>query len=164
MVRPFVLRMLAPLLAVLLAAGCGLRPTGPTDEGRAPTGVASGVTLYFIGGDGELRPDFRGTGRLGTVSDAVSLLITGPGRDSGLRTGIAPVSTTRVTVTTGPDVLTVLVPLAIDEVTPQGIDQIVCTALGVHVQSGGAQDTEVRVGFTTAGRESEELRTCPLFG
>ncbi|MDA2803374.1 hypothetical protein [Nocardiopsis suaedae] len=162
--RPFLVRVLVPLLAVLLSAGCGLRPTGPADGGRAPTGVAPGVTLYFIGGDGELQPDFRDSGRLGTVSDAVSLLIAGPGPTSGLSTGIAAVSTTRVVVTTGPEVLTVLVPLAMDEVTPQGIDQIVCTALGVHVQSGGAEDTEVRVGFTTGGRESEELRTCPLIG
>ncbi|WP_152520900.1 GerMN domain-containing protein [Nocardiopsis halophila] len=158
------LGLCALVAAALLSSGCGLHPTGPTDGGRAPTGVAPGMTLYFVDGDGELKAQQRESGRLGSVSDAVSLLLTGPGPTSGLRTEIAPVPTTRVAVTTAPDVLTVVVPLSVDEVTPQGIDQIVCTALGAHVQQGGSTGTKVQVRFTLGTAESEEHRTCPLIG
>jgi hypothetical protein len=150
--------------AVLLLAGCGVEPSGVTDAGEAPTGVAPGVTLYFVDAQQHLQPQLRATGRLGTVSEAVALLLTGPGPDSDLHTEIAPDGPTRVVVTTAPGLVQLLVPLAADEVTPLGIDQIVCTALGVHVQAGGAAATRVQVGFTLPTPESDELRTCPLTG
>ncbi|MFD5094833.1 hypothetical protein ACFWMR_29825 [Amycolatopsis thailandensis] len=48
------------------------------------------------------------------------------------------------------------------EVSPLGIDQIVCTALGVHVQGGGARTAKVRLGFTIGTTEADASRTCPL--
>jgi hypothetical protein len=69
-----------------------------------------------------------------------------------------------VVVTTAPGVVHLLVPLALDEVTPRGVDQIVCTALGVHVQGGGPVDARVQVRFTLPTPESDVLRTCPLIG
>jgi hypothetical protein len=65
-------------------------------------------------------------------------------------------------VTTTPGVIQLVVPLAIREVTPLGIDQIVCTALGVHVQGGGSRSTKVQVSFTQPTPESDKRRTCPL--
>lgn len=147
----------------LLVAGCGVQPTGVTDGGEAPTGVAHGVTLYFVDADGELRPQQRQTGSLGTISEALSLLLLGPG-GSGLRTEIASTSTPRVGVTVEPEVIELVTPLTIDDVTPLGIDQIVCTALSTHVQGGGSRSTEVRVRFTLPTPESDEQRTCPLIG
>ena len=149
------------LLSVLLT-GCGIQPSGVGEAGEPPTGVAPGATLYFIGADGDLEPQLRRTGRLGTVSDAVSLLLSGPG-DSGLRTQIAPVGTRQVVVTTTSVMIRLMVPLTIDEVTPRGVDQIVCTALGVHVQSGRSKEAKVQVQFVQPTPESEEKRTCPLF-
>jgi hypothetical protein len=149
-------------LAVLLA-GCGIQPTGVTDMQEAPTGVAPGVTLYFLDARNQLRPQLRETGRLGTIVEAVSLLLTGPG-SSGLRTQIAPTSVTRVLADTLPGLIRLRVPLAVYEVTPLGIDQIVCTALGVWVQSGGSATTRVQVIFTSDTPESEVQRTCPLIG
>jgi hypothetical protein len=146
-------------LALLLLAGCGVEPSGVTDGGEAPTGVAPGVTLYFVDEHDQLRPQLRETRRLGTIAEAISLLLTGPS-DSGVRTEIAPAEVTRVQVdTTTPGLIRLQVPLADYEVTPLGIDQIVCTALGVHVQSGGARDTEVQVALTSG---AEEPRTCPV--
>jgi hypothetical protein len=145
----------------LLLAGCGIQPSGVTDGGDAPTGLAPGVTLYFVGPHGELRPQLRQTDRLGSISEALALLLDGPG-GSELDTRIAPATVTRVVVTTTPGVIQLLLPLTIDDVTPLGIDQIVCTALGVHVQSGGSRDTAVRVRFTQPTPESDEERTCPL--
>jgi hypothetical protein len=149
-------------VAVLLA-GCSLRPSGVVDEGEAPTGVASGVTLYFVDTAGELRPQLRRTGRLGTVHEAVTLLLEGPG-GSGMRTRIATTDVTRVAVTATDGTIELLVPLAAADVTPLGIDQIVCTALAAHVQAGGARGTAVRIRFTLPGPGSDARRTCPLTG
>ncbi|WP_308258140.1 hypothetical protein [Pseudonocardia lacus] len=147
-----------------LLAGCGVGPSGVLDGGAAPTGVAPGVTLYFVDADGRLHPQQRPTDRLGTVDGAVSLLLSGPGPGSGLRTEIAPVVTERVEVTTAPGLLRLVVPLAAAEVSPLGVDQIVCTALGVHVQGGGERGTRVQLGFTLPAPGSDEPRTCPLTG
>jgi hypothetical protein len=145
----------------LLLAGCGVQPSGVADAGQPPTGLAPGVTLYFLDANRQLRPQPRQTGHLGTISDAVSLLLTGPG-DSGLHTEIASQGTTRVLVDTMPGLIQLQVPLAVYEVTPLGIDQLVCTALGVHVQGGGSRTTRVQVRFTLSTPESDKQRTCPL--
>ncbi|WP_017591466.1 hypothetical protein [Nocardiopsis potens] len=157
------MRRICAAMAAVLLAGCGAGPSEVFDGGPAPTGVAPGVTLYFLDERGELTPDRRDTGRLGSISEAMALLLTGPG-GSGLHTGIAEGSVERMMVTVKPGLVDLVTPLEIGEVTPAGIDQIVCTALGVHVQSGGSTDTRVRVGFVQPTPESEELRTCPLIG
>ncbi|WP_330276032.1 hypothetical protein OG205_10685 [Lentzea sp. NBC_00516] len=146
---------------VLLLVGCGVRPSGVADGGEPPTGVAPGVTLYLVNARGQVEPQLRQTSRLGSISEALGLLLTGPG-DSDLRTEIAATPVTRVVVTTTPDVIRLRLPLTAQDVTPVGIDQIVCTALGVHVQSGGARTMKVQVGFTQPAPESEVERTCPL--
>ncbi|MGN9783195.1 hypothetical protein ACTMTF_17305 [Nonomuraea sp. ZG12] len=148
-------------LPALLVAGCGIQPTGVIDAGQAPTGVAPGATLYFVDANDRLRPQRRRTDHLGTIPEALSLLLTGPG--GGLRTEITSTEgVTRVFVETTPDLIHLRVPLATYEVTPLGIDQIVCTALGVWVQSGGSRTTKVRLTFTLAEPGSDKLRTCPL--
>ncbi|WP_394619347.1 hypothetical protein JNUCC0626_09695 [Lentzea sp. JNUCC 0626] len=146
---------------VLLLVGCGVKPSGIADGGDPPTGVAPGVTLYFVNAQGELEPQLRESARLGSISEALGLLLTGPG-DSGLRTEIAATPVTRVVVTSTPDVLRVMLPLTAQDVTPLGIDQIVCTTLGVHVQSGGTRTTKAQVTFTQPAPESAVARTCPL--
>jgi hypothetical protein len=153
----------AALLLLLTITGCGVQPSGVAHDGEPPTGLAPGVTLYFVDEHGQLQPDLRRTGRLGTITEAISLLMTGPGQ-SDLRTEIALDVPPRAVVTTTPETIEIMVPLTVDDVTPTGIDQIVCTALGVHVQSGGSTDTTVQVHFVQHTPESDELRTCPLFG
>jgi hypothetical protein len=148
-------------VAVLLLAGCGVQPSGVTDGGEAPTGVAPGVTLYFVDADDRLVPQVRPTKRLGSIVDAMSLLLVGPG-DSDVHTEIMSKPTIPTVVTIKPGLIHLMVPLASYEVTPLGIDQIVCTALGVHVQSGGSRSTKVQVNFTLATPESDKRRTCPL--
>jgi hypothetical protein len=148
---------------VLLLAGCGIEPSEPVAGGDAPTGIAPGVTLYFVDAQQRLRPRLRRTGRLGTISEAVSLLLTGPG-DSGLHTEISPGAVTRVVVTTEPGAIRLMVPMTVRDVTPLGVDQLVCTALGVHVQSGGPRTTRVHVHFVQHDPGSAEQRTCPVIG
>ncbi|MCS7480440.1 hypothetical protein ACFFQW_16950 [Umezawaea endophytica] len=146
----------------LLASGCGVQPSGIVDSGEAPTGVAEGTTLYFVDARGELQPSVLRTERLGTVSEALSLLLSRPGQDASRHTEIAETSVTRVVVTTETGLIRVLLPLTAEDVTPLGIDQIVCTALGVHVQSGGTRTMKVRIRFTQTTPASEVDRTCPL--
>jgi hypothetical protein len=152
-----------PAALALLLAGCGIQPTGVTDAGRAATGVAPGVTLYFVDADGRLQPQQRRTNRLGTISEALTFLLSGPG-ESGLRTEITPGPgpAAPVVVDPRPGLIRLMTPLADYEVTPRGIDQIVCTALGVWVQSGGSAATRVQVTFTLTSPESDRHRTCPL--
>jgi hypothetical protein len=150
---------LAALAALL--AGCGIQPSSVTAAGQAPTGLAPGVTLYFIDAHDQLRPQLRLTSRLGTISEAMSLLLEGPS-DSGMRTQIASGGPTLVVVNTLPGLIQLTVPLAAYQVTPLGIDQLVCTALGVWVQSGGPKTTRVQVTFTLPVPESDKHRTCPL--
>lgn len=150
-------------MAVVLLAGCGVQPSGVTGGGEAPTGVAAGPTLYFVGAHNRLRPQPRRTGHLGTISEAMSLLLAVP-VGSDLHTEIASTTVKRVVVTTTPGVIQLLVPLTIHDVTALGIDQIVCTALGVHVQGGGARNMKVRVRFTQDTPESDKQRTCPILG
>ena len=147
-------------LLALLVAGCGIQPTGVIDAGQAPTGVARGVTLYFVDANDRLQPQRRRTDHLGTIPEALALLLTGPG--GGLRTEIISTEVTRVFVETTPDLIHLRVPLATYEVTSLGIDQIVCTALGVWVQSGGSRTTKVRLTFTLPAPGSDKLRTCPV--
>jgi hypothetical protein len=148
----------------LLLAGCGIQPSGVTDAGQAPTGVASEMALYFVDAHNQLRPQFRKTDRLETISDAISLLLTGPGPDSPLQTEIAsvPAGIPRGTVTTAPGLIQLQVPFTVHDVTPLGIDQIVCTALAAYVQAGGPKSTKVQVNFTLPTPESARERTCPL--
>ncbi|MBE1878231.1 hypothetical protein [Myceligenerans pegani] len=156
----------AVLVAVaVLLAGCGVPPSGVIDGGRAPTGVAPGPTLYFVGPDGELVAQTRDTGRLGTISDALALLLTGT-QDPALRTGITSGGTTRVGVTHDGDTIELHLPLAEYDVTPRGLDQIACTALATHVQAGGSADTRVRVLLTVTepGSDAGEPRGCPVVG
>jgi hypothetical protein len=151
------------LVVVLLLAGCGIEPSGVTDSGDAPTGVAPGMTLYFIDGTGGLVPQQPATGSLGSVSDALSLLLASTS-SPGQRTEIADVGVTRVGVVVAGDTIELRVPLAARDVTARGIDQIVCTAIAAHVQSGGSPGSTVRILFTVAGPGADRARTCPVIG
>ena len=149
----------------LLLAGCGIQPSGVTNAGQAPTGLAPGVTLYFVDAHNHLQPQIRKTGRLATISAAVSLLLTGPGLDdSALHTEIAPVpdGIPPGTVTTAPGLIQLAVPFTSQDVTPVGIDQIICTALAAYVQAGGPKSTKVQLIFTLSTPQSGKLRTCPV--
>ena len=151
------------MVAVLLLAGCGIEPTGVTDGGDAPTGVAPGMTLYFVDDTGALVAQQPDTDRLGTISDALSLLLASSGTPPR-RTEIADVGVTRVGVIVAGDVIELRVPLAGRDVTARGIDQIVCTAIAAHVQSGGSRHSTVRIIFTVAEPGADRARTCPVIG
>lgn len=152
---------LLPLLALLLA-GCGIQPSGVAGAGAAPTGVAPGVTLYFVDSNLRLQPQLRNTDHLGSISDAIPLLAFGA-HQTDLHSEVQDVGTARVLVTVLPGLIQLQVPQTINDVSPLGIDQLVCTALGVFIQGGGDKATKVQVEFTENTPESDKQRTCPLF-
>ncbi|HEX6340176.1 hypothetical protein [Umezawaea sp.] len=156
------MKRLAAVGLALLLTGCGAGSSEVVDGMRAPTGLAPGVTLFFVDADQRLRPQPRETGRLGTVVEALALLLTGPGADPDLHTEISARGETRVVVETSADRITVRLPLTGADLTDLGVDQVVCTALGVHVQGGGSASTTVLVVFTLPGTEPNPPRRCPV--
>lgn len=154
----------AGVLGLGMLTGCSLEPSGIETGPQAPTGLAEGTVLYFLDADGELVAAERDTGRLGTISEAVSLLLTGPGPgSSGLSTGIRETSQTRVQVTVSEDVVTLRLPLASTEVSAPGTEQIACTALVAHAQAGDSADARARLIFTDTDLAVEDARLhgCP---
>ncbi|WP_147917650.1 hypothetical protein [Ruania zhangjianzhongii] len=154
-------RAAAAALALAVVTGCGVEPSEVTTGPEPPTGVAPGVTLYFLDGQGEIVPQQRDSGRLGTIQAAIALLLTGPG-PSGPRTAIAPDLISRVEVTETPGLIELRVPWTVADLGDRGIDQVVCTVLGVHVQSGGPPSTQVRIDFVQDTPASQAERSCPL--
>jgi hypothetical protein len=154
-------RILAAASA-LLTAGCGIQPSGVTEQGDAPTGVAPGVTLYLVDGRHHLVPQLRETGQLGTTAEALALLLA-VSDDAELHTEIRNVSITRVSVQITPGLIVLWVPLTRDDMTQAGVDQIVCTAIASVVQAGASRATKVNISFTEApAGEQQKQRTCPV--
>lgn len=147
------------LVGVMMLSGCGIQ-TSEVEEGpEAPTGLAPGVTLYFLDDAGHLVPDARENEQLGSISDAVALLLTGPGEDSSMRTAIGEAPVTRVGSWVRSGVVVLRLPLGRYEVEDGGTDQIVCTAVATHIQAGGSRDVLVQLDFTDV---SEEPTSCPV--
>ncbi|REK92194.1 hypothetical protein DY245_00255 [Streptomyces inhibens] len=75
MTRPLTALLCCAL--ALAAAGCGIRPTGVTDGGTAPSGISQGMRIYFASDNGP-----RGVPRPGVtideLNDVFKLLIAGP--------------------------------------------------------------------------------------
>ncbi|SFQ71191.1 hypothetical protein SAMN05421810_11429 [Amycolatopsis arida] len=147
--------------AVLALAGCGVRPSGVLDGGDAPTGLAPGTPVYLVDDAGNLVVRRRGD-QLATIGQATKMLLTTTRLGQGLRSfaGDSDVVLELPVTTTG-DVITIGLPIDRDEVRAEiGIDQLVCTALAVHQQSGGSPVTRVRLTFVHG--PATEPRHCPV--
>ncbi|PRX51414.1 hypothetical protein B0I33_101568 [Prauserella shujinwangii] len=154
--------LVAALTAAALGlAGCGAGPSGVLDGGEAPTGLAPGTPVYLVDDAGSLVARRRGD-RLSTIGQAIKMLLTAsePGPGPRSYAGTSEVALELPIATTG-DVITVGLPIDRDDVRREiGIDQLVCTALAVHQQSGGSPATRVRLTFVH-GRDTGP-RHCPV--
>jgi hypothetical protein len=150
------------LTAALLTGGCGVGPSGVEDGGEPPTGLAEGPTLFFVGADGELRPNVRETGSLGTVFGAIQLLTADldPATE-GLHSEIPPTAIRTVVEDAG-DYVTIYLPLRSAEISPVGIDQIICTAAAV-VAASGRDVAEVEISVRPTHGDVI-TRPCPVVG
>ncbi|WP_069161038.1 hypothetical protein [Nocardia altamirensis] len=151
----------ASIIAALALGGCGIDPSGVINGGKAPTGVAPGMSLYFLDEQNNLQPLLIYMSSLGTVAAAVdTLLRVDKPIKPGLHTDL-PKLDTFGPWTTKTDPTTIVIHLNAfsgKEIGARGIDQIVCTALGVARQSGDAEATHavVEFAFDTTGPQ-----TCP---
>ncbi len=168
------------LLLVLVLAGCGVRPTDPVPAGDPPVGAAPGPILFFLKA-GKLAPVVRQTGHLGTVPDAVTLLLAGPNTQEAAAGYATMLPTGALGVSVGAldqGVVTVNLTAPLETLPELAKDQIACTVIAVHAQTGArAANLLVRLigtpGITqvdgypvvTTRPEAETLaqgRSCPL--
>ncbi|WP_274910738.1 hypothetical protein [Streptomyces sp. WZ-12] len=138
----------------LLAAGCGIRPTGVTDGGAAPSGVPQGMRIYFASDDGPRavsRPGITLTG----LNDAFKLLAVGPTaqeRAGGLA-NLVPTGT-RFTATASHGTVTINAPDHLGA-SPQdpATGQLVCTLARAEALLHGTPSDTVPVTIVSkAGR------------
>ena len=127
-------RFLGLFAIVLLAAGCGVRPSGVIVGEEAPSGPAVGsvgntATVYFVL-DGKLAPVSR-TGVSDVYADRVRVLEQGPNEDeraSGYTTELPP---TFEPIAIG--ISEAAIGVNVRELTPNAVSQLVCTVIA----SGG---------------------------
>ncbi|MEC3953692.1 hypothetical protein VMT65_11665 [Nocardia sp. CDC153] len=147
-----------PLLAALVC-GCTISTSEVHDAGNAATGLAPGVTLYYLDAQGALVPEFRDVGNLGSMADALDLLLrTPPGL--GLQSQLpADSAARRPAVSEIGTEITIEMPYPAAELTAPAVSQLACTVLGVHRQSGGKLAT---VRIVPSIGETIGPRGCPL--
>ncbi|MFC8299549.1 hypothetical protein ACIQH6_18460 [Micromonospora orduensis] len=153
LVRPL---LTGGLLLTLLAAGCGVRPSGVISGRPAQSGASQGIRLYLLW-RGQVavvvRPDKVNQAPSPEVS--LALLLAGPQEDerqqgftsevpAGLRavrsappTGAVPGSP--AAVAGGADGLTVTVTGPVRQLSTDAADQIICTVADAAAQAGQAE-------------------------
>ncbi|MDT0455083.1 hypothetical protein RM550_04925 [Streptomyces sp. DSM 41527] len=137
---------------VLVAAGCGIRPTGVTDGGTAPSGIPTGMRVYFASGTG-----LRGVPRPGIKVDdfnvAYKLLLNGPTaqeRADGLTNLVSDEQRQSVTSHRG-NVTIDARHYSADFPQDQSTGQLVCTFARAEVLIHGTRPDQVQV--TLIGRD-----------
>ncbi|MFC4336243.1 hypothetical protein [Salininema proteolyticum] len=159
-------RIVAAAALAMALSGCGIGQSDVRSEGEAPAGLALGPTLYFVEEDGGLVPSVDvALGRLGTAEDAIARLVENTGSKTesrGLTTEV-PRSDIRPIVFDGHSQLDILLPFSREEVSPTGLDQIVCTARRYIIDSGRSSDrTLVHVSFTDDEGDPGAPDVCPI--
>jgi hypothetical protein len=157
--------VLIAVLTAVLAAGCGIRPSGVITGGPAPVvpvvdgpPAPWGANLYLLA-DSALRKVLRPTRQRLSPTQALALLQDGPDGDeraadltTEVPTGLDPVS---VTTAASGDV-DVVVSADVSTLSDTAVDQIVCT---VRDALPTAAPITVSSGAATRGP-----RLCPLPG
>ncbi|WP_053734984.1 GerMN domain-containing protein [Nocardia sp. NRRL S-836] len=139
------------VLALVVLAACGIRPTGVIPGLEAPSGPVENPTpsIYWVA-DGQVVPVARVQGSL-TGRDVVALLAQGPStaeQERGLRTEV-PFDAAPATVDRVADGLDVTVSTDVSLLSANAVRQIVCTLLDVQAVGsvnlrGGGHSLEFR--------------------
>jgi hypothetical protein len=133
------------LLAVV-AAGCGIRPTGVTDGGTPPSGISQGMRVYFASDSGP-RAVSRPSVPIRQLNVAFKLLLGGPTaeeRAAGLTNlvtrdqGLSVASHHGNVTINAPGYFT-------DSPRDQSIGQLVCTLARAEVLVHGTRPDKVQV-------------------
>lgn len=133
-------RVFALVAACLVAlAACGVRPSDAIPAGDAPVQQATvRSTLYWVNDLGLVAYPRMTATKLGP-QEAVSLLMGGPTpaeSSFGMRTAL-PMGTHAVSVSIAQDVMDVYLGVSVSTLSPQAVDQVVCTAAAA--QGGGIE-------------------------
>jgi hypothetical protein len=146
------------VLAAVLCAGCGVRPSGVISGGPAPTGPVQGTALYFLDGSAltvALRPAHQPL----WPAQVLTLLQNGPSEDeraanltSEVPTALGPVKVT----TDASGNVDIVVKADVSKLSTAAVDQIVCTLRD-------AMSTAAPVTLTSTGA-NRGPQTCPLTG
>ncbi|MFJ3951731.1 hypothetical protein SLV14_003759 [Streptomyces sp. Je 1-4] len=147
----------------LVTAGCGIRPTGVTSGGTAPSGISKNMRIYFASDSG-----LRGVPRPGkTVENfnvAYRLLVDGPTeeeRADGLANLVRPDKWVNVTAHQGN--VTVRTPgYTAESPGDQSTGQLVCTFARAEVLLHGTRPDKVQVTLVT-GKERAGPYQCQQF-
>ena len=151
-------RLLLAAIVLIIATGCGVRPSAPIPGLPAPSGPAEGVALYFLM-DNSVTLVLRPTGRHLLPDEALALLSDGPDgaeRAQGVTSQVPP-DAVPVSVGKSPSgQLTVTLSADVDALSTVAVDQIVCTA---H----GALGSDAPIILTGKGHHLDP-RVCPVSG
>ncbi|WP_414506617.1 hypothetical protein [Streptomyces sp. NEAU-L66] len=147
----------------LVTTGCGIRPTGVTSGGTAPSGISNNMRIYFASDSG-----LRGVPRPGRkVEDfnvAYRLLLDGPTpeeRGDGLASLVTPDKWLSVTSRHGS--VTINTPeYSADSPQDQSTGQLVCTFARAEVLLHGTRPDKVQVTIV-AGKERAGPYQCQQF-
>ncbi|MFD0165124.1 hypothetical protein ACFVJH_13340 [Streptomyces decoyicus] len=137
---------LACCVLALVAAGCGIRPTGVTDGGTAPSGISKGMRVYFASDTG-LRAVARPGVEVDDFNVAYKLLLAGPTtqeRADGLANLLSVEQ--RQSVTSRDGNVTIEAPgYSADFPQDQSTGQLVCTFARAEVLIHGTRPDKVQV-------------------
>ncbi|MGC4745893.1 hypothetical protein ACLQ28_09555 [Micromonospora sp. DT201] len=152
------------LLLTLLAAGCGVRPSGVITGRPAVSGPAQGIVLYLLA-QGELVLVLRPSKADTSPANALAQLAAGPDeneRGQGF-TSEVPAGLDPVTVTAGADRstgLTVRTTSAALPLSSNAADQIICTVADAAAQ---VDLGEIFPSVTIVGPDgARPPRPCPI--
>ncbi|MEU8110790.1 hypothetical protein [Micromonospora sp. NPDC048947] len=152
------------LLLTLVAAGCGVRPSGVI-TGRPPiSGPARGTWLYLLA-QGKLVLVLRPVNTDPSPTAALSLLAAGPqeneraqGFTSDVPAGLDPVTVTAGAGRSGD--LTVRANIAAQALSARAVDQIICTSVAAAAQVSAANTATT---VTIVGSDGARgPRACPI--
>lgn len=152
-------RLLAVLASAMLAAGCGIQPTGVIQAGPGPqirgtesTRPPGVMTLYFVA-DGRVTPVDRPAVGVATPETAIALLLKGPTADESALgfTTFVPYEVDRVQVFPGnPPIISL--PFSAYKLSGQAVNQLVCTATAAY----SARDTPlISPGMNVSGPDGQ---------
>ncbi|GIG67988.1 hypothetical protein [Phytomonospora endophytica] len=149
-------RVFALVAALLVLAGCGVRPSDVIPAGEAPGQPANTQTVLFWLGDGRLVGYPRLTPAVLAPNEAVAALLRGPTpAEQNFDLGTAlPIMDVLVTTTFLDGVVEVTVDTAVASWSATALDQVACTVL-----TSGERAGAVAVVGTD---ERRDARSCPL--
>ncbi|HET6287777.1 MAG TPA: hypothetical protein VFG15_13645, partial [Amycolatopsis sp.] len=139
-------RTIASLAVLVLAAGCGVRPTDVLDGGAPASGVPEGMRIYFASDQG-LRGVSRPDKEITDLSAAVKLVIAGP-NEAELAAGLTDLTavTGEFSATALGGQVTVRLPRTpVTGVAGMAAGQLVCTLSRAETLLHGTRPDAVRV-------------------